>query len=57
MNPTNTVYDAKRLIGRNFDDSIIQSEIKNFPFEVIDDGSNKPLIQVEYKDETKSFSC
>ena len=55
MNPTNTVYDAKRLIGRNFDDSIIQSEIKNFPFEVIDDGSNKPLIQVEYKDETKTF--
>ena len=49
MNPTNTVYDAKRLIGRDFDDPVIQNEIKNFPFNVIDDGNNKPIIEVTYK--------
>ena len=55
MNPTNTVYDAKRLIGRDFDDPVIQNEIKNFPFNVIDDGNNKPIIEVTYKGETKTF--
>ena len=55
MNPTNTVYDAKRLIGRDFDDPVIQNEIKHFPFNVIDDGNNKPIIEVTYKGETKKF--
>jgi len=55
MNPTNTVYDAKRLIGRDFNDPVIQKEIQGFPFNVKDDGHNKPIIEVEYKDETKSF--
>ncbi len=45
MNPTNTVFDAKRLIGRRFDDSTVQSDIKHWPFEVINDGS-KPKIRV-----------
>ena len=55
MNPTNTVYDAKRLIGREFKDQIVQQEMKGFPFSVKDDGSGKPVIEVEYKDETKTF--
>ncbi len=55
MNPTNTVYDAKRLIGREFDDAITQQEIKNFPFTVKEDSLGKPLIEVEYKDERREF--
>uniref|UniRef100_A0A8C6SUZ1 Heat shock protein 70 n=1 Tax=Neogobius melanostomus TaxID=47308 RepID=A0A8C6SUZ1_9GOBI len=54
MNPTNTVFDAKRLIGRRFDDSIVQSDMKLWPFKVIDQDS-RPKVQVEYKGETKAF--
>lgn len=53
MNPTNTVYDAKRLIGRKFDDPIVQSDMKLWPFTVVDDGSGKPKIKVDYKDGEK----
>ena len=55
MNPNNTVFDAKRLIGRKFEDSTVQSDMKHWPFKVISDGG-KPKIQVEYKNETKSFT-
>ncbi|XP_008546462.1 heat shock protein 68 [Microplitis demolitor] len=55
MNPTNTVFDAKRLIGRRFDDPKIQADIKHWPFKVINDNS-KPKIQVEFKGERKVFS-
>lgn len=55
MNPTNTVFDAKRLIGRKFDDHTIQTDMKHWPFKVVSDKDNKPLIQVEYKNETKTF--
>ncbi|XP_055329416.1 heat shock cognate 71 kDa protein [Paramacrobiotus metropolitanus] len=54
MNPINTVFDAKRLIGRRFDDSSVQSDMKHWPFKVINDAT-KPKIQVEYKGETKTF--
>ncbi|KAK3877627.1 hypothetical protein Pcinc_017662 [Petrolisthes cinctipes] len=54
MNPNNTVFDAKRLIGRKFDDHNVQSDMKHWPFEVIND-STKPKIQVEYKGDMKSF--
>ena len=43
MNPTNTVYDAKRLIGRDFKDSVTQSEIKNLSYEVVEK-NEKPNI-------------
>lgn len=54
MNPSNTVFDAKRLIGRRFDDPTVQSDMKHWPFTVINQGG-KPKIQVEYKAETKTF--
>ena len=54
MNPTNSVFDAKRLIGRKFDDTSVQSDMKHWPFTVINDGG-KPKIRVEYKNEVKTF--
>jgi len=54
MNPENTVYDAKRLIGRKFTDPTVQADIKSFPFKVIS-LEDKPIIEVEYKNETKRF--
>jgi heat shock 70kDa protein 1/2/6/8 len=54
MNPTNTIFDAKRLIGRKFDDPAVQSDMKHWPFEVIS-AEGKPKIQVIYKDEKKNF--
>jgi heat shock protein 1/8 len=54
MNPTNTIFDAKRLIGRKFDDPTVQADMKHWPFEVIS-AEGKPKIQVLYKDEKKNF--
>jgi len=54
MNPNNTVFDAKRLIGRKFQDSTVQSDMKHWPFDVVDENT-KPKIQVDYKGETKCF--
>lgn len=54
-NPTNTVYDAKRLIGRKFSDPVTQSEIKRYPFKVINDGNDRPQIEVNFKNETKKL--
>ena len=55
MNPANTVFDAKRLIGRSFNDPEVQSDMKHYPFKVVNvDG--KPQVQVEFKGETKKFT-
>lgn len=54
MNPTNTVFDAKRLIGRAFNDPTVQSDAKHWPFTVAN-VAGKPKVQVEYKGETKQF--
>ena len=54
-NPENTVFDAKRLIGRNFTDASVQSDIKHFSYNVSADSNNKPIIDIEYKGEKKKF--
>ena len=56
MNAVNTVFDAKRLIGRKIDDSVIQEDLKIWPFNVTSDKDKKPLIEVSYKNETKTFN-
>lgn len=54
QNPENTIFDAKRLIGRLFNDPATQSDMKHFPFKVISK-DNKPIIQAIYKNELKDF--
>jgi len=54
-NPQNTVFDAKRLIGRQFQDKEVQGDMKQFPFEVVSGRNGKPEIAVEYKGERKQF--
>ncbi|KEZ42346.1 hypothetical protein SAPIO_CDS5518 [Scedosporium apiospermum] len=55
MNPRNTVFDVKRLIGRRFDDPAVKKDMESWPFKVIDDAGN-PKVEVEYLGETKTFS-
>jgi len=54
-NPTNTVFDAKRLIGRKFSDQTVQADIKLWPFKVESGAAEKPIISVNFKGETKKF--
>ena len=54
-NSKNTIYDAKRLIGKKYSDPIIKNEINNFPFEVKADENDKPKFVVNYKEEEKEF--
>ncbi|KAK0399207.1 hypothetical protein QR680_002940 [Steinernema hermaphroditum] len=56
MNPANTVFDAKRLIGRKFDDPAVQSDMKHWPFKVVTSEGSKPKVQVDYKGESKTFT-
>ncbi|GKT37185.1 Heat shock protein 70 family like protein, partial [Aduncisulcus paluster] len=56
MNPANTVFDAKRLIGRKFSDSEVQRDILHWPFKVVCRDGDKPFIEVKHKSETKVFS-
>jgi molecular chaperone DnaK (HSP70) len=53
-NPENTVFDAKRLIGRKMDDNELKRDIKHWPFGVVDK-AGKPTIQINYKSETREF--
>jgi len=54
-NPTNTIYDVKRLIGRKFSESGTQADIKHFPFNVTADSEDRPIINANYKNEEKQF--
>jgi len=54
MNPENTLFDAKRMIGRHFDDKEVQNDMKLWPFKVIND-NGKPVFQCTYKGELKTF--
>lgn len=53
--PRSTVFDAKRMIGREFKDAHLQSDMKHFPYDVIDDGKGRPQIVVDTKDGQKKF--
>ena len=54
-NPTNTVFDAKRLIGNSFNDPKVQSDMKHFSYTVVSK-DNKPFIEVDFKGERKTFA-
>jgi heat shock protein 1/8 len=54
-NPKNTVFDSKRMLGKQFRDSTIQNDMKHWPFNVIKSSDGKPLIQVTYKGAVKEF--
>ena len=56
-NPTNTVFDAKRLIGRKFEDKLVQDDCKLWPFKVEAGVASKPMIVVKYKGEEKKFQA
>ena len=55
MNPENTIFDAKRMIGRRFNDPVVQNDSKHWPFKIIDK-DNKIYIQAKYKNEIKEFT-
>jgi len=55
INPNNTIFDAKRLIGRKFNETNVQADMKHWPFNVIDN-DGKPKLKVEYKNEEKMFT-
>merc|ERR550519_1459244 len=54
-NPKNTVFDAKRLIGRKFNDPVVQKDMEHWPFKVVKGTQDRPQIEVTYKGETKRF--
>ena len=55
MNPANTVFDAKRMIGRKFSDPVVQKDMKHWPFKVVRGDGDRPKVQVQFKGETKEF--
>jgi len=55
-NPTNTVYDSKRLIGRQFNETTVQSDMATWPFKVVKGSGNRPNVKVSYKNEIKQFT-
>ncbi|KAL1842520.1 hypothetical protein VTJ49DRAFT_4996 [Mycothermus thermophilus] len=56
MNPANTVFDVKRLIGRRFDDPTVKKDMESWPFKVIDDGAGNPKVEVQYLGTTHTFT-
>merc|ERR1712227_1016925 len=56
INPENTVYDSKRMIGRKFSDETVQNDLGSWPFKVVKGKDDRILIKVMYKDEGKEYS-
>lgn len=54
-NPANTVFAVKRMIGRHFSEEVVQKDMLQWPFTVVQKGRDKPAVQVQYKGETKEF--
>ena len=54
-NPENTIFDSKRLIGRNFNDPIVQKDMKTWPFTIKKDYKNRPKIVVKYQNKNQEF--
>ncbi|XP_066383361.1 heat shock cognate 70 kDa protein 2-like [Miscanthus floridulus] len=57
VNPSNTIFDSKRLIGRRFSDASVQSDIKHWPFKVISGPDDKPMIVVQYRGVEQQFAA
>jgi len=55
-NPKNTIFDAKRFIGRKFSDKVVQDDLKHYPFKIVRGNDDGILFEVEYKGETKRFT-
>lgn len=55
LNPKNTIFDVKRLIGKRFSDESVQADLEHFPFEVVPDRNDLPLIKVNYKGQDRTF--
>lgn len=54
-NPSNTVFDFKRMIGKSFTDPILQADMKKWPFKVEADEFNRPRVVVTYKGGANKF--
>jgi heat shock protein 5 len=54
QNPSNTVFDAKRLVGRTYADTDVQKDMKHWPFKIVNKGG-KPMIEVSHRGELKDF--
>jgi L1 cell adhesion molecule like protein len=57
MNPTNTIFDAKRLIGRKYNDPVVKADMKHWPFTVVGGPGGKPQLQITFKGEEKKFTA
>ena len=56
LNPLNTIYDVKRLIGRRFNEEVVQKDIAKFPFKVVNGFNDNPQIQLTFAGNTKCFT-
>jgi heat shock protein 1/8 len=56
MNPENTIYDVKRIMGHKMNDPLVQKEVKHFSYRVSEGSNNTPQIHVQHRGEAKTFS-